>query len=215
MEVIDSSDKKQTATAPSADGSTNKPEAEKLFSNENLTKDSVVENPEPQKEPTIKIGAETPTVTITPEDKVAFLDAIINNTRFTKSYSLFGGRIKIKIRSLTMDETNALAAWAFKQAVKDTTWHISGRGRRYVLAAQVAMYNGTELPPLEAPLYETLDKDGKTTIDPGWVSRDSFWEDKDSGVIDAVIRCLSDFDMRYHILASKAEDENFWNPDTP
>lgn len=216
MEVVGEQDPAQVQdAAKEAKSPDNKDE--KMFSNENLAKDTVVPAPEmaPAQDPTIKIGAEMPQVTITPEDKVSFLDAIMSNTRFTKSYSLYGGRVKIRLRSLTLDETNALSAFLFKQSVKDATWHLSGRGRRYALAAQVEMFNDVELAPLEAPLFETLAEDGKTTKPPAWVDRDKFWDNKDVGVVDAILKCMLDFDTRYSILTKKAQDENFWNPDTP
>jgi hypothetical protein len=128
---------------------------------------------------------------------------------------LFGDRLSITVRSLTQDELAALSAWAFKQAVADTTWHLSGQGRKYAMAAQVAMFNGIELSPLESPLFATVDSDGKTVLPPAWVERSNFWDDKSAGVVDQVMKCIDDFDSRYSILCSKANDENFWKPDTP
>lgn len=216
MEVVGEQNPAQVQDAAKDAGTTEKKD-ENMFSTENLAKDTAVPAPEVESahDPTIKIGAEMPQVTITPEDKVSFLDAIMSNTRFTKSYSLYGGRVRIRLRSLTLDETNAIAAFLFKQSVNDATWHLSGRGRRYALAAQVEMFNGTELAPLEAPLFETLAEDGKTTKPPAWVDRDRFWDNKDVGLVEAILKCMTDFDTRYKILISKAQDENFWNPDTP
>lgn len=190
-------------------------ESENIFADENLGKDSEVAVPadNTDQEPLHTDGPKT-IVVITPEDKVSFLDSVVSNTRFTKTYKLFGDRISITVRSLTQDELSALSAWAFKQAVADTTWHLSGQGRKYAMAAQVAMFNGIELPPLESPLFATVDSDGKTVKPPAWVDRSSFWDDKSAGVVDQVIKCITDFDSRYSILCSKANDENFWKPDT-
>lgn len=190
---------------------------EKLFSDENLGKPTDVaddaKRDEATSEPLRINGGKT--VTITPEDKVAFLDSVMTNSRFTKRYRLFGGRMDITVRSLTQDELSALAAWAYKQAISDPSWHLSGRGRRYALSAQVAMFNGIELPPLEEPLYASVEADGKTLKPPAWVERDNFWCGQSAGVVSAVLKCITDFDARYQILCNKAEDENFWNPDTP
>ena len=214
MEIVGTQEPAEKQEKPVEEAKAPERKDDSAFSQENLAKETSVKVDGPAGEP-LKIGAEMPSVTVTPEEKMAFLDAVIGNTRFTKTYSLFGGRITVKLRSLTLDELNAMAAWAFKQAVADPSWHLSGRGRKYALAAQVEMFNGVELHPLETPLFETLESDGKTTKPPAWVNRDSYWDDKGAGVVDAILNCLADFNNRYRVLYSKAQDENFWNPDTP
>ena len=221
MTVIDDPKKEQpdkpenpAGTATSGD----KPEGKKadgMLSQANIASDTAVPKEEASVGAALSIGAETKDVVITVEDKVAFIDSVVNNTRFEKDYSLFGGKLRVTIRSVTADETNALAAWAFKKAVDDPTWHMSGRGRKYLLSAQVARFNGVDIPPLGQPLFSTLEGDGKTVKEPGWVESSSFWDDKSAAVVDAVMRCISDFDLRYSTLCKKAEDENFWAPDTP
>jgi len=186
-----------------------------MLSQANIASDTAVPKEEASVGAALSIGAETKDVVITVEDKVAFIDSVVNNTRFERDYSLFGGKLKVTIRSVTADETNALAAWAFKNALSDPTWHMSGRGRKNLLAAQVARFNGIEIPPLKEPLFATLQDDGKTVKDPGWVESASFWDDKSAAVVDSVMRCIADFDLRYSTLCKKAEDENFWAPDTP
>ena len=186
-----------------------------MFSQSKIASDTAVPKEEASVGAALSIGAETKDVVITVEDKVAFIDSVVNNTRFERDYSLFGGKLKVTIRSVTADETNALAAWAFKNALSDPTWHMSGRGRKNLLAAQVARFNGIEIPPLKEPLFATLQDDGKTVKDPGWVESASFWDDKSAAVVDSVMRCIADFDLRYSTLCKKAEDENFWAPDTP
>jgi len=192
-----------------------------IFSQERIAEDTEVEIPDdvdgdaPGREGGLKSIPETRTVTVTAEDKVRFIDAVASNSRFERNYTLFGGRISLTVRSITAEESNALAAWAFKKAVADPTWNVSGRGRRHILVAQIARFNGTDMPPMEKPLFETLGSDGKTLSEPGWVGRADFWEGIGAGVVDAVMNCISDFDTRYRILCEKAEDENFWLPDTP
>lgn len=186
-----------------------------MFSQSKIASDTAVPKEEVSTGAALSIGAEAKDVVITAEDKAAFIDSVVKNTRFERDYRLFGGKLTVTIRSVTADETNALAAWAFKKAVDDPTWHMSGQGRKHLLTAQVAKFNGMEIPPLRKPLFSTLDGDGKTVKDPGWVESSSFWDDKSAAVVDAVIRCISDFDRRYSTLCKKAEDENFWDPDTP
>jgi hypothetical protein len=216
MEVVETQEPAQAEKSTTAEQEKSaSAESEKVFADENLGKDSEVAVPadNADQEPLRTDGLKT--VVVTPEDKLAFLDSVVSNTRFTKTYKLFGGRVSITVRSLTQDELAALSAWAFKQAVADTTWHISGQGRKYAMAAQVAMFNGIELPPLESPLFATVDSDGKTVKPPAWVERSKFWDDKSAGIVDQIMKCINDFDSRYSILCNKANDENFWKPDTP
>ena len=95
------------------------------------------------------------------------------------------------------------------------TWPLSGRGRRNILNAQVSKFNGVAIAPMKQPLFGTPSADGKTVSDPAWVESSAFWDDKSTAVIDAVMRCIADFDKKYATLCEKAEDENFWAPDTP
>lgn len=186
-----------------------------MFDDENLARDSIVE---PDKSPDVSLSGENSEdikVTITPEDKVNFLDAVVHNARFTKDYSLFAGKVTFTLRSLTADEVNALAAWTVKQGTKDSAGMLSGRYRKYLVAAQVARLNGVDMPPLESPLFEHLGSDGKTVEPPGWTNRCDFYDGMGFGYFQAILRCISDFDIIYSTLCSKAEDVNFWNPDTP
>lgn len=192
-----------------------KPVQDSIFSSENLAKDSAVpkegDKDDSPKEPAMPAD----TVVLTSRDKVAFIDSMVNNDRFTKEYSVFGGRLTLTVRSLTTDEVNALSIWTVKSGANDTTGMMVGAYRKYLMAAQVARLDGVDMPPLEQPLFQTLDKDGKTVKEPGWVKRCEFWDSMPIGKFNAIIECLKDFDERYSLLCSKAEDANFWNPDTP
>lgn len=154
-------------------------------------------------------------IKISSRDKIAFVDAVVSNGRFTKDYSLFGGRMTLTVRSLTSDEVNALASWTARQGAKDPSGLMAGRYRKYLVAAHVAMLDGVEMPPLEEPLYERLGEDGKTVEPPGWLKRSDYWDGFGYGKFTAIVKCLQDFDVLYSTLCMKAEDANFWNPDTP
>ena len=71
------------------------------------------------------------------------------------------------------------------------------------------------MPPLEAPLFETIEKDGKTVQQPGWLARSAYWDDMAVGLFETVMDRIKEFDALYSALCKKAEDVNFWNPDTP
>ena len=218
MTVIDDKDKGKPETAEKPEKPAEQAVEKKddgMLSQSNIASDTPVPKEEVSLGAALSIGAETKDIVITPEDKMAFIDSVVNNTRFERDYSLFGGKLTLTVRSITAEEANALAAYAFKRAIADPTWHMSGRGRKHLLAAQISKFNGTVMPPLREPLFETLEADGKTTKTPGWVESTSFWDGKGAAVIDAVMNCIADFDRKYSTLCKKAEDENFWAPDTP
>lgn len=186
---------------------------ENMFSDKNILSDEKVYM-EMQPGSQVNLGMAKKEVVITPSDKVAFIDSVVKNERFVKDYSLFGGRIKLTVRSLTTDEVNAIAAWTIKQGTEDPNGLSSGRYRKFLAAAQVAKFNGVEMPPLEEPLFEHLGKDGKTVEKPGWVGRFAYWDGMEYGLFNSVMKCLSDFDLLYSAMCRKAEDANFWNPGT-
>ena len=181
------------------------PKKENIFSDANLPKNEEI---------TLGDTAEQP-VTITSADKVSFVDSVVSNTRFTKSYVLFGGKVTLTLRSLTTDEVNALSAWIIKRGAADSSGLLSGRYRKYLAAAQVARLNDTDMPPLEDPLFETLENDGKTVQQPGWLARSAYWDDMAVGLFETVMARIKEFDALYSALYKKAADVNFWNPDTP
>ena len=209
MEIMKSeSDKDESAKDPAKDPKNEAKEEkeekeakENVFSDENLTKDSVIDGEKP--------------IEISSRDKVAFVDAVVGNTRFTKDYALFGGKFKFTLRSLTSDEVNALATWTARQGTKDSAGLMAGKYRKYLLAAYVANLKGVEMPPLEEPLYEKIGSDGKTVEPPGWIKRCDFWDGIGYAQFQAILSCVGNFDIVYTTLCSKAEDSNFWNPDTP
>lgn len=207
----DESKKSAETASPAPASEKNENRRENVFSDSNIREDSKVK----KEEITFDSRKEHGDMTLTAVEKMDFLDSVINNTRFCKDYSLFGGKLKFTIRSLTNDEVNAMSAWIAKKGTSDSPGLLAGRYRKYLVAAQVEMFNGTKMPPLEAPLFETLASDGKTLVPPGWANRCDFWDEKPVGVFNAIMNCIDDFDTRYAMLCQKADDANFWNPDTP
>ena len=191
-------------------GQNDEKEEKNIFSEENLAKTSDV-----SMDSDLGSRKNVDRLKLSPDDKASFIDSVVNNTRFTKEYSMFGGKLTLTLRSLTNDEVNALSSWIVKKGSNDSSGVLSGRYRKFLLAALVEMFNGTEMPPLEQPLFETLAEDGKTTVPPGWSNRADFWDGMSVGVFNAVMSCIDDFDARYSILCQKADDSNFWLPDTP
>ena len=186
-----------------------KSEKDDIFSSENLPNDSVVgtaSNEDGKKEDEVEISH---------VDKALFIDSVAKNERFTKDYVMFGGKLKFTLRSLTIDEVNALSIWSVKQGTIDPAGIVSGKYRKYLLAAHVAMIDGMEIPPLVEPLFERIGKDGKSVEEPGWLHQADFCDGMAYGKFQAILNCIGKFDKLYSTLCSKAEDSNFWVPDTP
>lgn len=185
-------------------------QSENVFSDENLSNESEVEE-----DISLVPDGVARRIRLAPSDKVDFIDAVVHNTRFFKKYELFGGKMSLTLRSLTADEVNAMSCWIVKKGSNDSAGMLAGKYRKYLLAAQVEMLNGTKFPPLEDPLFETIAEDGKTAVKPGWENRCDYWDNISAGVFNVIMNCINDFDTRYAMLCQKADDVNFWNPDTP
>jgi hypothetical protein len=155
-------------------------------------------------------------VEITASDKKRFIDAIISNSRFTSEYSLFGGRVKAVIRSLTTEEARAVATYLVKTSITDVVGQTTGKYRKYLLAAHVEEYNGVKFAPIPEPLFSEVGEGGAEKA-PAWVEYDAvkFWEKASPAVVSAVAECVADFEAKYEYLTKKAEDANFWESDTP
>ena len=212
-------DAPEAASAADRPQTTDKPQEtekqESLFADGNLHQPAEIDRVEVSVGSVVGLGTQVKSIVITPKDKLDFIESMINNTRFERQYTLFGGKIRLTVRSLTSEEVQALAAWILKQGTSEPEAQLAGRYRKYLLAAMVSKFNDVEMPPLEQPLFETLALDGKTVKKPGWLDRCAFWDEKSIGIVQALIGCLNDFDRVYSTLCSKASDENFWNPDTP
>lgn len=209
-EVAETSEVPVSAEASDDAKNTVQKKKESIFSDGNISEES-----------TVNVGGlsdddvKKRDVVITPSDKAAFIDAIVSNDRFKKEYSLFGGNLKVTLRSLTSDEVNALATWTARQGTKDSAGLMSGRYRKYLLAAYIERLDGVEMAPLEEPLYETVGSDGKTVNPPAWVDRCKFFDGMGYGKFQALMSLVGEFDSLYSTLCEKAEDANFWIPDTP
>jgi len=186
-----------------------------MFSGKNISEDSQVEAGQAVPKKDLDLGKMQRNITITAADKKRFVDAVVANSRYTRDYALFGGRVTLTVRSLTADESSALATWTAKMGTSDSAGMFAGRYRKYLMAAQLSRLDGVDMPPLETPLFETLAEDGKTVVPPGWVKRCDYFDSMGIGKFNAIMGCLADFDLIYSTLCQNAEDANFWNPDTP
>lgn len=157
--------------------------------------------------------AKSDPVVVTPEDKIAFIDAIVQNKRFTRSFSVFGGKLTFTLRSRTFAETSAILSYA--SSLVATNLNIP---YRYVLtlsilAAEVDEFQGVKNPVLKDPLYKEIGTDGKIS-DVGWANQLDFWKSLPDSVIQAISDCAVEFERKYTALSNAARTANFWEPDT-
>ena len=183
-----------------------------MFAGDNIATDTTVQPDEASTGFISTNGPSNPLV-LTAHDKITFIDALVANKRWTRQYSLFGGNVTVVLRTLTNEEMSAIMYWTLKEGQREPLAQVSGKQRKFILEAMVAQYNGTHIPPLQEPLFETLDDRGNVKA-PGWIDKCDFWDGLAASVISSIMNCASDFEKRYATLCNKANDENFWKPDT-
>jgi len=152
------------------------------------------------------------TVTVTPDEKEAFLKAITFDTRFELPFSVFGGKIKGIIRNRSLSEHNVLVAYLMALVASQqirTEDEYQQQLRALTLAAQVKQLGQDEFEELKEPLAPQ----GSGEV-PGWLSRYQYWLERDGrglGVTRAVFREIQKFEGKYWSMLRQAENENFWS----
>jgi len=150
-------------------------------------------------------------IVITPEEKDAYIAAIINNTRFCLPFKFLNDRFNVVIRSKTQVESYAifyLINYELNSHALDTQLAYSVRLRNMLFAAQVAEINGVKFTELKEPLLRTVD--GEKEILPGWLDQIDIWKDKSDALLTVLFNAIKLFEYKYLTLTSKAGDQNFW-----
>ena len=164
-----------------------------------------------------KIHAEVYTkeeLEITSAEKDAFVEAMLTGKRHYQTYTIFGGRIKVTIRSRTVAETQAMYAYMRHTLSKDTRGlsTLEGDMSYILLAAQIEEINGTKYPEMQEPLT-FVEKDGQEQ-DPGWLNCLNTWKSKPEGLTNALINRIQLFEYKYWTMVGEASNKNFWTPET-
>lgn len=155
-------------------------------------------------------------VEITPEEKRAFLDAIIANTRYVRTFSLFDGQYTGEIRTRTQAETFAI----FQQLNKElrdgnleSQLSYSMRLRNMLFAAQIKRLNGQEFTELKAPLLPLVD--GGETKPIGWLDQAALWDGVNDGMANVIYNELKRFEYKYLTMLENSGNQNFWKTELP
>jgi len=152
-------------------------------------------------------------ITILPEHKLAFIDTMITNKRFTITFSLFNGKVTGEIQSRTQNESFAIFEQLNRELNDDLTSQLaySIRLRNMLLTAQITRLNGDHFTGLKAPLFRMIDGDKKTP--PAWLDQVNYWIDKDEGFVNILFKELRKFEYIYLTMMENASDQNFWKTD--
>ena len=154
------------------------------------------------------------TVVITPEEKDAFIDALVHNKRFSLPFSFYGGRLRIVVRSRTVRESQAIIA--AERADMDakrivTQMDYTMRLRAMLMTMQIAEFNEViQLSP-EDPLLPTVQADGSIT-QPAWTNRIDFWLEQGEAMMTTLWQAIEEFETKYWRMVEDSRDSNFWNP---
>jgi hypothetical protein len=152
-------------------------------------------------------------VTITDDDRAAFLEAIVTGERFKLPFTLFNGKIKGVIRSRKQAESHAILS-RLSQELRDQSivneMDYAVRLRNMLLVTQVDELQDTAYAEMKEPYMAV--KDGEKLTDPGWIGQMRAWEIQPEGLVTAVYKELQKFEQKYWTMVENADDQDFWNP---
>lgn len=150
-------------------------------------------------------------VEILQEHRDRFIDSVVTGERYFEDFFLMGGRISIRIRSRSSEETDAIGSYLRVMVNKGdvrTDNEYSSLLRKLMCIAQVERMNGVAFPTMEAPLLYEETTAGRTP--PAWEPRIAFWAAKPDAVVVMAVRCIMEFEARYWTMIRNVDDENFW-----
>lgn len=159
-------------------------------------------------------------IEVSEDDKRAFEDAIVEDGRFVRPFSLFNGKLKGTMRNRTANESRAILnelnrQWVIMSKEGAPASEYSTTLRVALLTCQVASLNGVTYPEMEEPLTAVMRVvDGKQEIKaPKWYA-DMFtlFGKMGDGKQAALYGELCRFEQKYWTLTRHADDQNFWCP---
>jgi len=150
-------------------------------------------------------------IEITPEDKSAFTDAIINNERMVLRFKRLADKVRVTVRSRTVRETDAILKQLQKESRQGRFENQMAqllRLRSFLMVFQLAEYNGHEYASPEEPLVTISTDEG--VEQPSWVERaDEFYAYGDA-IHTILWSCVQEFEDKYWMMTDSANEVNFW-----
>lgn len=161
-------------------------------------------------------------VTVTAADKENFLQSMVSGTRFTRPFSVLGGRITGEFRCRTAGETRAIVDELDRQAQlrRDSVFNHVLKMRYALIHCQLSELNGVTRPEWKEPLrsVETVaSKDGVASVEastPVWYEEMQLIFDKRmDGMVDLLFAELGVFEKVYWALVQNVTVSSFWVPE--
>lgn len=152
-------------------------------------------------------------VEITTRDKMEFLEAVTTGSRYKSTAYLFGGRVKVRFRSRSVEETEAILSYMHRSGIGGdfvTKADVSDAALAALLVAQVDEIDGVEYTEMKKPLKYTETIDG--IKEPGWIQDLEMWRRKPEYFVAALGDALVAFEAKYWEMVRASKDENFWSP---
>lgn len=152
-------------------------------------------------------------VTITDEDKSNFIQAVVTGTRYKGTAYLYGGRIRVKFRSRSVEETDAILSFIHRNGILGkfvTQADIKDATLAALLVAQVEELSDVAYPEMKAPLKYVETPTG--VEDPAWIKDMDMWKKKPEHLVMAIGDALVDFESKYWKMIQESRNENFWGP---
>jgi len=155
---------------------------------------------------------------ITAQDKQNFLKALVDGTRFTRTFSIYDGRLTGAFRARTNAESSAIITEMTRRVnIKPMLMEVYAQKMRHALLhCMLSKYQGVDRKEWSGDIAAVeVIKDGKTEIqEPQWyVDMETVFKGKDEGITLAIYAELRRFEKIYWTLVRNAGDQNFWNPE--
>jgi hypothetical protein len=155
-------------------------------------------------------------VQLTEDEKSAFLDAMLEDRRFELPFNLFNGKVTGIFRSRTSEEGRAVLTelrrqWLSGDVATDNEY--TYLVKYTALRLQVKVLNGVEYSEIEKPYLAQAATDG-SVVAPTWVNEAvAMFGDKPEGMIHALALALREFECKYWLMVTNAQDQDFWHPE--
>lgn len=159
-------------------------------------------------------------VDITPEDKRHFTGTFVDGTRFTRPFSLMGGKVTGVFRCRTAGESRAIIEELVRQGEKinETVYENATKMRYALLHCMLAELNHVSRPEWQEPLMAVQKIDvatRKVTAEPpAWYQEMQIMFDrKMDGLVNALYGELKKFEKVYWTLVRNVANQDFWRPE--
>jgi hypothetical protein len=150
-------------------------------------------------------------IEVTEQDRIGFLQTLLGLQPFSKTFSLYGGRLNVTVRALTPDEVDMCFRQVFLDRSKDRTTNHAEEAEalaRYKTCLQIQEITGPDLHYVCPPKMSANDGED-TEVYRRWLQ---FMKDVDRS--ETLHRNLLGVVGRFNALVNKLEDnadnESFW-----